>query len=1105
MSQRARVFHRHLLCGAAIISLTIGATAAHAAERARYNIPPQALDSALRDFGAQSGVTLLVDTQLTGGKRSRGFAASADPETALRTLLAGTGLQYKREGDVFVVRPSLAANRQPILIRTAAVTTVAAAPADSAPTSVDELIVTAQKKEERIQDVPIAISAFSGKALEEQKIEGGPDLLKAIPNVTFSKNNFSGVNFSIRGVGTKAVSVTTDPAVAISFNNTPVIRNRLFEQEYYDIDRVEVLRGPQGTLYGRNATAGVVNVITAKPTDIFEGMIKGEVGNHNTRRLSGFVNVPLGDTLALRVAGASTQRDGFDFNTITDNKVNGRDLWSGRISLEWKPTDNFSANFVWEHFDESDNRSRTGKQLCHRDPGPSSVQGFGNITDDRFPSYTGVNAEQVKGILSQGCLPGSLFNADAFGTPNGNSLPLVIAGQGVVQLGLDPNDLNRIVPLLQQGVDPYGGAMQSTNLREIASQFDPIYRAKNDTFQLNLDFDITPDLKLSSQTLYSKDDYYSSQDYNRFNTSPVFNDSSGLIDPSTNQPSTRSITPGGIFCDPQLGCSSSIVGLDISQARSKQWSQEIRLQSAFSGPINFSLGANYLRYETAEDYYVLFNVATAIAQQFLNSQFPGTCQPGQTLPGTNDQCLYIDPNKASNINGQGHNYFRSSNPYKVESSAIFGEVYWNVAENVKITGGLRYTDDRKSFTQVPSQLLLAPNGVIGGGVVNSGYPTIEELDRAYCALKGTLPENCVVRQSDIKQRWGEVTGRLGVDWKPELSFTDQTMVYAFYSRGYKGGGANPPQIGSDPSILQYAANPSTFRPEFVNAFEIGTKNSFLGGSLILNGSAFYYDYKDYQVSKIVDRTALNENFDARVWGLELESVWQPTRNFRMNANIGYLNTKLGKGSKSIDLMDRTQGDPNYMVVKPWVQLSSNCVVPTAVVAQVLNSFFPGTLGNLCGGGGLLGDFRKGGLLNTFTGIEYDPSLQPNGGQGFFADVSGNDLPNSPHMTFNIGAQYSMDLPENWRATVRADYYYQAKSFARVYNTEYDRLKAWDNTNISLVVANPDKGLTFEVYVKNVFDKTPVTDSFTNSDDTGLTTNVFTLDPRLVGLSVRKTF
>src|SRR3546814_12846649 len=99
----------------------------------------------------------------------------------------------------------------------------------------------------------------------------------------------------------------------------------------------------------------------------------------------------------------------------------------------------------------------------------------------------------------------------------------------------------------------------------------------------------------------------------------------------------------------------------------------------------------------------------------------------------------------------------------------------------------------------------------------------------------------------------------------------------------------------------------TFDPEFVNAFEIGAKNTLLNGALTLNAAGFYYDYKDYQVSQIRDRTAVNENFDATVWGAELEAVFAPTRNLRFNANVGYLKTKIGKGESSIDLMNRTQG------------------------------------------------------------------------------------------------------------------------------------------------------------------------------------------------------
>ncbi len=137
-----------------------------------------------------------------------------------------------------------------------------------------------------------------------------------------------------------------------------------------------MLRGPQGTLYGRNATAGVVNMITNMPTADFGGDIKAEVGSYKTRRVSGMLNVPLSPTLGVRVAGALTKRDGFDYNSFTEKRVNGRDLWSTRVTAEWEPSDNFSANLIWQRFKEDDDRSRTGKQLCTRDPGPESIGGI---------------------------------------------------------------------------------------------------------------------------------------------------------------------------------------------------------------------------------------------------------------------------------------------------------------------------------------------------------------------------------------------------------------------------------------------------------------------------------------------------------------------------------------------------------------------------------------------------------------------------------------------------------------------------------------------------------------------------------------------------------
>jgi outer membrane receptor protein involved in Fe transport len=973
-----------------------------------------------------------------------------------------------------------------------------------------DIVVTAQKRLERQIDVPIAISAFSKQSLDDHKIEGGSELLRAIPNVTFSKSNFSMYNFSIRGIGTKAISASTDPAVAVSFNNTPLIRNRLFESEFFDMERVEVLRGPQGTLYGRNATGGVVNIIPALPGPDFGGEVKGEVGSFDTTRLSGMLNVPVTDTLGFRVAGAWTKRDGYDYNTFTQRRVNGRDLWSTRASLKWEPSDRFRANAIWQHFEEDDNRSRTGKQLCTRDPGPESVGGI-PVTNPLW-----------RGRMSQGCLPGSLYDDAAYGTPNGNSLVYLLVAGGAVDIGYQapagPGQPRGPLLYATRPGDPFADVVQSRNLREISTSYDPVFRAKNDIFQLNLEFEPSDGLQFVSQTAYARDRYYSTQDYSRYITGPIFNDSTQPLVNGANQPIDTTAfpgpTPGGVFCDPQLGCSDRMVSADLSQSRNRQWSQELRLQSSFDGPLNFNLGVNYLDFKSRDNYYVFNNIFTLLADYFYNAD-PRTNAPGSCELGFEGrECVYVDPNPLGSVNNQGHNYFLSQNGVRTKSWAAFGELYWKFADNLKLTAGLRFTNDKKTSDQIPSQLLLGGGidtgvpGNVTGGRVNSGYPA--------------LP--------DIEQKWSKFTGRVVLDWKPQLNFTDDTLIYASASRGYKGGGTNPPRVDFNPDVVQYQPLPQTFRPEYLNAFEIGTKNSFDGGRFTLNATAFYYDYKDYQISQIVDRIAYNENFDATSWGLEFEAAWRPSRAFRVDANLGYLRTRLKDGEQSIDVMNRTQGDPDWMVLRPWLQVPSNCVAPTVLVERILANPFPlqeVALASLCPGSNRVGTFNPAAPgrvpLSAFYGFTYDPfapynpdtigmniadggSGAPNGGRGFYADLGGNELPNSPRVTFNLGAQYTFFIDDgDWELTFRGDYYRQSKSFARVYNTTYDRLKGWDNVNVAMTLTRPADELTFQLYVKNLFNDAPITDFFTNSDDTGLSTNVFTLDPRIIGFSVTKSF
>jgi outer membrane receptor protein involved in Fe transport len=198
---------------------------------------------------------------------------------------------------------------------------------------IEEIVVTAERREAQLQNVPIAVTAFTPETLDKLQIAGGPDLVTAVPSVSFSKGNFTGYSFAIRGIGSQAVGVSAEASTGVHLNGAPLVTNNLFESEFFDVERVEVLRGPQGTLYGRNATAGVVNIITKKPTNKFEALLQGTGGNYGSYRGEGMVNIPLGEAGGLRVAGALLKRDGYAKNAVTGNDIDGRDLYSLRATL----------------------------------------------------------------------------------------------------------------------------------------------------------------------------------------------------------------------------------------------------------------------------------------------------------------------------------------------------------------------------------------------------------------------------------------------------------------------------------------------------------------------------------------------------------------------------------------------------------------------------------------------------------------------------------------------------------------------------------------------------------------------------------------------------
>ncbi|MFC3172743.1 TonB-dependent receptor [Novosphingobium bradum] len=214
------------------------------------------------------------------------------------------------------------------------------APQAAASTGGDDIVVTARRREERLQDVPVAITALSGDALQARGIISTTDLVKTTPglNITASNRGNSSPNIILRGQRVIDTSMVLDPPIIFYVNDVPYLRINGLNQAFYDIDNVQVLRGPQGTLFGKSTTGGAILVNTARAnTDKIEGYLKATGGNYNLWRGEGAINVPLNEYLAVRLAGTIARRDGYvHARNVPGYDMNNEHYDSQRLSIRYK-------------------------------------------------------------------------------------------------------------------------------------------------------------------------------------------------------------------------------------------------------------------------------------------------------------------------------------------------------------------------------------------------------------------------------------------------------------------------------------------------------------------------------------------------------------------------------------------------------------------------------------------------------------------------------------------------------------------------------------------------------------------------------------------------
>ena len=236
----------------------------------------------------------------------------------------------------------------------------------------DDIVVTARRKSENLQDVPVAVTALSGDALAEQRIDNVEALRFVAPALQVSPTSFGKAvpGYTIRSQRSLENLITQDPAVGIYFAEVVQQRPHGTNSALYDLASVEVLKGPQGTLFGRNTTGGAIIINPARPEFDFGGSIQLEAGNYDLKRGTVVLNVPLSDKLAVRAAGRITRRDGFVRNLVSGRDVDDERTESARFSVLWQPNDTFSSYFVANYFHEND--AGQGFALARLRPGSAA-------------------------------------------------------------------------------------------------------------------------------------------------------------------------------------------------------------------------------------------------------------------------------------------------------------------------------------------------------------------------------------------------------------------------------------------------------------------------------------------------------------------------------------------------------------------------------------------------------------------------------------------------------------------------------------------------------------------------------------------------------------
>lgn len=381
----------------ALALLSPVAALAQPARATAYELAPRDLAGALVWYSLQTGRPLIVDPQLTRGRRSGAVHGARTAEAALEQVLAGTGLTATRSpGGVVMIGPAVATVHGP-------------APLAPPPTVTElpELVVTAERRPSLAFETPMALSTFSGERLHQLGLTDMEAVAQQTPGLTVSAASPASAGFSMRGVTQASGDATREPRVSVFQDGVPASKERGAYFELFDLERVEVVKGPQSTLYGRSAMTGAINIVQNKadPGGV-SARLWLEAGGQGWRRMDAMANLPLGEILALRLAAVSRHRDGDAPNLLGGADLQAISTNAGRLGLSLRP-DWGSADLIINY--QHDRTSGPAlKSFLFAPADPVSGQPLGDL--DRF-TPPALSAQDAQGRPQPLGLDRRLFSA----------------------------------------------------------------------------------------------------------------------------------------------------------------------------------------------------------------------------------------------------------------------------------------------------------------------------------------------------------------------------------------------------------------------------------------------------------------------------------------------------------------------------------------------------------------------------------------------------------------------------------------------------------------------------------------------------------------------